>query len=399
MIRLLFLCFFVTLTARAEWRVVSDFEGGNAEVVALDAGQQRLRIRPKLHEGRGWPCWWYFKLEGLSPGQTFSLEIERQPLPYRPGMILNHSWCQPRHAWLSLDGSDWVPSSEGSLDEDKVMHYSIKAESSSLFLAWGPPFVPSDAERLLQTVAAELPEAARFELAKTRGGRSVPGIRIGAENAPHQVWVNARHHAWEAGGSQVGRGFLRWYVSPEAAALRAKTCLHFIPIMDVDNVAIGSGGKEALPQDHNRDWSAAPLYPEVAAAQARIRAIQEKHGLDVYIDLHNPGSGDPIFFFGPFAFDRMAGAQQRNYQRWIELATATMSAPVPLFPKYRFATYVTTEEERGRMSSGWVRANTSESTLSVTLETGWNSPKMSAEGYAQVGQNLGLTLKAYLEGK
>jgi hypothetical protein len=86
-------------------------------------------------------------------------------------------------------------------------------------------------------------------------------------------------------------------------------------------------------------------------------------------------------------------------QRWIELATATMTEPVPLFPKYRFATYVTTEEERGRMSSGWVRANTGDDTLSVTLETGWNSPKMSVEGYAQVGQNLGRTLKAYLEGK
>jgi hypothetical protein len=76
-----------------------------------------------------------------------------------------------------------------------------------------------------------------------------------------------------------------------------------------------------------------------------------------------------------------------------------MTEPVPLFPKYRFATYVTTEEERGRMSSSWVRANTGDGTLSVTLETGWNSPKMSVEGYAKVGENLGLTLKAYLEGR
>jgi len=57
---------------------------------------------------------------------------------------------------------------------------------------------------------------------------------------------------------------------------------------------------------------------------------------------------------------------------------------------------VKTEEERGRMSSGWVRANTGASTISVTLETGWNNLQMSVEGYAEVGAGLGRALGAYL---
>jgi hypothetical protein len=166
--------------------------------------------------------------------------------------------------------------------------------------------------------------------------------------------------------------------------------------MDVDNAAIGAGGKEAVPRDHNRDWAAEPIYPEVAAAQKMIRDIHTKHGLDVFIDLHNPGANDPIFFFGPFAFERMTGLQQRNYQRWIDLAAANITEPMPVKPKYRFATYVTTDEERGRMSSGWVRANTGDSTISVTLETGWNSPLMSVEGYGKVGAGLGRSLAAYI---
>ncbi|MFZ4766577.1 MAG: hypothetical protein ACOYMN_16620, partial [Roseimicrobium sp.] len=134
-----------------------------------------------------------------------------------------------------------------------------------------------------------------------------------------------------------------------------------------------------------------------ADALEMIGDIHAKHGLDVYLDLHNPGANDPVFFFGPFAFERMTGIQQRNYQRWIDLAAANITQPMPVLPKYRFATYVTTDEERGRMSSGWVRAHTGDSTISVTLETGWNSPLMSVEGYSNIGAGLGRALAAYIE--
>lgn len=380
----------------AELRVSTNFEGGNAEVVRLDQTTRTLRIMPQLHEGRGWPCWWFLKLDGLTPGQTVTLEVQAQTKPFREGQVLAAAWCQPKHAWLSSDGESWAPSDAGTLSPDEVMVYQIKPTAASLSLAWGPPFVPADAEKLLTEIAQKLPDAQRFELAKTRQGRPVNGIRIGAEDAPHQVWVGSRQHAWEAGGSQVGRGFIRWYASDEAAALRSKTCLHYIPIMDVDNAALGAGGKEAIPRDHNRDWADKPVYPEVAAAQRMIREVHTKKGLDVFIDLHNPGAGDGIFFFGPFAFERMTGIQQRNYQRWITLAAENIIHPRKVEPKYRFASYVKTEEERGRMSSGWVRAHTADSTISVTLETGWNSPLMSVEGYSGIGAGLGRTLATYL---
>lgn len=387
----------MTTLLHAEMRVSTNFEGGNAEVVTLDQDSKTLRIMPALREGRGWPCWWYLKLEGLTAGEEFTLEVQAQTKPFREKHVLAAAWCQPKHAWLSSDGETWSPGVAGKLTTDKVMVYKIKATAAQMSLAWGPPFVPADAEKLLAEIAAKLPESKRFELSKTRDGRVVHGIRIGAENAPHQVWVGSRHHAWEAGGSQVGRGFIRWYASDEAKALRAKTCLHYIPIMDVDNAAIGAGGKEAVPRDHNRDWAAEPIYPEVAAAQRLIRDIHAKHGLDVFIDLHNPGPDDPIFFFGPFAFERMTGIQQRNYQRWIDIAAASITEPLKVQPKYRFATYVKTDEERGRMSSGWVRANAGDFTISVTLETGWNSSLMSVAGYGKVGAGLGRALAAYLQ--
>lgn len=389
-------CLFLAASALAEIRVSTDFGGGNAEVVSLDQNTKTLRIMPELHEGRGWPCWWYFRLDGLTAGETITLEVQAQTKPFREKQVLASAWCQPKHAWLSSDGETWSPSDAGTLSKEKVMSYRLKPSTESLRVAWGPPFVPTDAEKLLTEIAARLPESKRFELSKTRDGRVVHGIRIGDENAPHQVWVGARHHAWEAGGSQVGRGFARWYASDEAKALRAKTCLHYIPIMDVDNAALGAGGKEAVPRDHNRDWAATPIYPEVASAQKMIGEIHQKNGLDVYIDLHNPGASDPIFFFGPFAFERMTRIQQRNYSRWMEFAAANITTPRAVEPKYRFATYVKTDEERGRMSSGWVRDHAGDFTISVTLETGWNSPLMSVEGYSNIGAGLGRALAAYL---
>jgi hypothetical protein len=396
MIHKALLLLLLSTVIHAEIRLSTDFDGGNAEVVKLDQATKTLRIMPELHEGRGWPCWWYFRLDGLTAGDTITLEVQAQTKPFRDKQVLASAWCQPKHAWLSTDGETWSPSDAGTHSTDQVMSYQLKPTTESLRVAWGPPFVPSDAEKLLTELAAKLPESKRFELAKTRDGRAVNGIRIGDENAPHQIWIGARHHAWEAGGSQVGRGFIRWYASDEAKALRSKACMHYIPIMDVDNAAIGAGGKEAVPRDHNRDWADAPIYPEVAAAQRMIGDIHKMHGLDAYIDLHNPGANDPIFFFGPFAFERMTGIQQRNYSRWMELAAANITTPRPVDPKYRFATYVTTEEERGRMSSGWVRNHTGDFTISVTLETGWNSPLMSVEGYSNIGAGLGRALAAYI---
>lgn len=379
--------------------VTSNFEGGNAQLVSLDHRTQTVRIMPARIEDRGWPCWWSLNIAGLSPATPLQLEVQAQSLAYRDHQVLAPSWCQPKHAWLSADGgATWFASPAGSLSADKVMIYRIPVDRSELRIAWGPPFVPSDAERLLQDIAQRVPESERFELAKTRGGRPVNGIRIGSQQAAFQVWVNARQHAWEAGGSHVGQGFIQWVTSrdPAAAALRQKACIYFIPIIDVDNVALGAGGKEAQPRDHNRDWADDPIYPEIAAAQKKIREIHQQQGLDVYVDLHNPGPRDGVYFYGPFGYDELPSPPRNNYQLWIETAAKQIREPVPLTPEYRFATYVSTEEERGRMSSGWVRNCLADAGISLTLETGWNHVAMSVDGYHSIGAGLGRTLAEYL---
>jgi hypothetical protein len=383
--------------------VSTDFPGGSAEVLALDSETGTIHIRPPLQEGRGWPCWWYFRVDGASAGQPLTLKLSGNPGVFRPGgAALAANWAQPVRAAISSDDRAWSQTGDAVIDgSTKTAVYRFEAPGARFWMAWGPPFLPSHATALLEQTAAAHPDAEPFTLATTKGGRPVKGIRLGKPDAPAAVWVQARQHAWEAGSSWVGQGFLNWVTSedPLARTLRETTEIYFVPIMDVDNVATGAGGKDAVPRDHNRDWADQPLYPEVAAAQRRLAELDQSGRLRLFLDLHNPGPGDKqSFFFGPFDYETMPGPIRAKYSRWLSLATAEITGPLPIQPQYRFATYVRTEEERGRMSSGWVRNHTGpERVASITLETSWNTPESTQSGYLEIGGQLGRTVARFLK--
>lgn len=393
----------VSATAAEPLAIATDFPGGSAEVVAIDAATRSLHIRPALHSGRGWPCWWYFRVDGAEAGKELSVVVSGNPGPFRPGgAALAANWAQPTRASISIDDRNWTQTPEAAIDAaKKTATYRFTTPAGRFWLAWGPPFLPAHADELLKQTAAKISGAELFTLAKTKRGRPVNGIRLGNRDAPAAIWVQARQHAWEAGGSWVGRGFLDWVASDDPAAkfLRDRCDIHFVPIMDVDNVTDGAGGKEAVPRDHNRDWSDAPNYPEVAAAQAKIAALDQSGRLRFFIDLHNPGPGEKQpYFFGPFDYEALTGRSRENYTRWITIAGEEMAGKLPLLKAYKFATYVTSEEERGRMSTGWVRAHTDpERVVSVTLETAWNAPQSHAEGYRDTGARLGRSVARFFQ--
>ena len=414
---LLSLCFMVVLapfdtrvvaeeaaTSSGPWTISTDFPGGAADVRLLDADTGVIEITPPDRAERGWPCWWYFRLEGLEPGQAVTLRVSANPHPFRPDRTLGSDWSQPDRAAISTDNVTWTQTRPGQrIADERMSSYQFDAPAERVWLAWGPPFVPSDADALIARVVDTCPGAEPFVLARTRGMRPVRGVRIGGgtaqQPARYGVWVQARQHAWEAGSSWVARGFIEWTASDAVVAqqLRRLATIWFTPIMDIDNVAIGAGGKESLPQDHNRDWSDAPFYPEVAAAQQRIATLDALGHFDVFLDLHNPGASERLpYFFGPMNLDTLPDIQRRNHRRWLTHTSATITGPLPIEPDYRFATYVKSNEVRGRMSANWVRRQTAPHVLATTLETVWNTPHSTQSGYQIVGQQLGQALARYL---
>lgn len=372
-------------SAFAELAVESDFPGGSGEVVSIDQATSTIVLNPADHPGHGWRCWWFVKLTGLTPGTTITLNVGEAP------------WATPKQATYSIDdGKSWQHSEPGQV-EGKRIRYSLNFDSESALVAWGPPFVPGDGKALVDKIAAACPLASAFSLCRTREDRETPALRIGTAGKP-LIWIQARQHAWESGASWVGKGFVEWLVSDaaEATKLRSSYEIVFIPIMDIDNVERGAGGKSQKPQDHNRDWSDAPHWNAVAAAQKALAAAARADRLAMFIDLHNPAAGNlfPYFYVPPA--EVLSEAAQTNLASFLAAAKSEITGPL------RFTGTVIESGAKydarawDKISKNWV-ARLGTPAISVTLETAWNTPASTTEGYQTVGKQLGLAIAHYLD--
>lgn len=387
----------------AALRVTSDFESGSGRVLTTDTATQTIRITPAGDPARGMPTWWHVRVEGIDASKPLTLEVVARDFNTPTGDAvpkpLNHGWTLPTRAAVSTDGVTWTQTAPVERHGNTAT-YRVPTSSPTLWLAWGPPFTGTQAAEYVHWAAREHPSAAQaFTLAESREGRPVAGLRIAEGNRPAgerpAVWVIARQHAWECGGSWVGIGLSDWLLSADesAVALRREAEVLFVPVMDVDHVATGDGGKHAWPQDHNRDWSETPHWPEVAAAQKRILEVAKEGRLAIFLDLHNPSPGATVQAFyvhtPPYVGEKAAAAQQRFLDGArplfgeIRLLDGNPSVPAHL-PIWE------------RISTPWALCRGHASTVSLTVETPWNTPGGTPDGYREVGRKLGLAVAQYL---
>lgn len=398
----IFLCL-GALRLGAELSVSTDFPSGSARVLALDAATQTVRITPAGDPARGMPNWWYLRLDGIDPAKPVILEVVARDFtaPGDNGVVraLHPLWTLPKQAAVSTDGKVWVQTPPGEPGTRQAT-YRIPAPPGTLWLAWGPPFTPEDAAGLIEGIARSLPAARAFTLARSREGRAVPGLHVREGDKPSAqrpaIWITGRQHAWECGGSWIGMGLAEWLAGDDEQAgwLRRNAEVFLVPLMDVDHVATGDGGKHALPQDHNRDWTDTPHWPEVAAVQKEILVRAQEGRLAVYLDLHNPSPGATLQTFyvqyPPYVGEPAAAAQERFLAHarhqfgGIRLLDGKPSVPEHL-PIWE------------RISVPWVFRHGNPTTVSLTVETPWNTPQSTPAGYRESGRKLGLALARYLQ--
>jgi hypothetical protein len=203
------------------------------------------------------------------------------------------------------------------------------------------------------------------------------------------IWVQARQHAWESGSSWVCKGFLDWIISGDAEAVRLRQSAEivFVPIMDIDNVILGAGGKEEAPRDHNRDWTEAPHWRSVEAAQHEILAMNDRLGL--FLDLHNPDRKpqNPFFYVAPDEVLSEAGRQRLD--QFLQTVREEMTEPLAFQGHTRGRDFSGYGKDWKNMSSNWVAINSSDRAVAVTLETPFNTPHSLPAGYEHVGRGLG----------
>lgn len=378
----------VSVGLSAEKLVVStDFTGGSA-IAEVDDETRTIRLEPTPHKDRGWACWWYIKVEGLAIGETLTLDVGPSP------------WATPDRAAVSDDNQHWAQTSPGKRAGKRIT-YRHEATAPTMWFAWGPPFTPQAGEQLVKAVAKSCEGAEAFELCRSRDGRPVWALRFqpaSSEQKPqHGVWIHARQHAWESGSSWVAKGFVEWLASEDERAVRLRdvATIVFVPVMDVDNVAIGAGGKNEVPQDHNRDWTDQPYHPAVAAAQKQILAMNDARQFDLFVDLHNPGanSKNPFFYCTPRKL--LSERASRNLDHFLASAQTEMTAPLA-FKGETQESGEKYDKNWKAISKNWVSAHTDDHVVSLTLETAWNTPDSTTAGYQSVGRNLGLAIERYL---
>ena len=318
-------------------------------------------------------------MEGLCPGDTWEFQLE------------GSGFTTPQRAAYSLDNQVWHHTPKGKR-AGRAMIYQVEVKAAKMWFAWGPPFQLSHAQDLVDQVANSGFGAEAFTLCISRDGHQVPALRWEPEGRKCQpaIWIQARQHAWEAGSSWVCKGLVEWIAStdPAAVKLRGSTSIHIIPIMDVDNVERGAGGKNQIPHDHNRDWGDKPIHPEVASAQKGIRQLDNARTFSLFLDLHNPGPGDrkPFFFGSPE--DHLTPERKANQARFLEICKTHLGQELLGFnPKLRITGSGYHPLWR-RISKNWVARNTAQGSISLTLETSWDTPDSTQEGYQSYGQAL-----------
>ena len=381
---LAWLSIFAPYVAAEQLVVRSDFPGGSG-IATIDQQQRTIRLTPSVHRDRGWACWWYVKVDGLDIGETIVLDVGDAP------------WATPDRAAVSVDNKTWAHTQPGKRQGNRIT-YKHRATSDVSWFAWGPPFLLGDADRLVRDAAARCEHARAFELCRTRGGNRVPALMVGDESkAKAGIWIQARQHAWETGSSWVCRGLTEWATSddPRAKSLRSKACLTIVPVMDVDNVMRGAGGKDQRPQDHNRDWSSEPHWHSVRAATSLIAALNARGRFDLFVDLHNPGAGSrrPFFYVPPR--DMLSERGRENLDLFLSLVQLEMTGPLP-FQGETQVSGPNYDKNWQKISKNWVAENTAEHVVAVTLETAWNTPHSTASGYETVGRELGQAIERYL---
>jgi len=386
-------------------QINSDFPGGSARVLGIDAAGNTVHITPAGDPKRGWPCWWYFRLDNVDTNQPVVLEVtaNQGTVQDGPGKTrkLPANWSLPAQASFSTDGTNWEHTEKGERQGSRSI-YRINTSTSTLWLAWGLPFTLKDADQLIQKTCALCPYAKSFVLAHTRGGRPVPGVRIsqpGATDGPRfTVWIQARQHAWESGSSWVARGFVEWLVSndPAAESLRRKADIIIIPIMDVDSVETGLGGKDQIPHDQDEDWGSMPYFPEVAAGMRSLTALAKADRLDLFLDLHNPSYGArDIDFYLP-AVPLLFPERVTNDDNFLKIVQEQMTGAI----KYNGRigpdgkTY---DPAVDKSVDTWTAAQSQPHVISFTMEIPWNISASTQDGNLKVGDQLGRSIELYLQ--
>lgn len=373
--------------ARAQERlpliVSAEFPGGSVAIRDLDHQRRILRISPAERPELGAPVWWYFRVEGIAPGETLTIEAGPHPL------------AAPDRAFYRTEQTEWTATAPGERRGDYVL-YRVKVDARTAWFACAPPFA---SPQTMEWIRRRSSHFAWFELGKS-GGRGIYAFHLRDPEVPEAqraiVWVQARQQAWAAGSSWVCQGLLDWLLSDDlrAAELRRRAEFYFVPVLDADLVERGASGLERSPHDLDHDWSERPAFAPARLAQQRLERLIATGRLRVLLDLRQtPHGRETLLVLPPSGL--LPPGRSARVTAFAQIARTEIGEPLPFRGSMRQPA-ATSRAPKESSALAWVLQRTSDSMLALAVEAPWNAPGSDLAGYRRLGADLGRTLLAYL---
>lgn len=235
--------------------VTKEFPGGNIRVIS--ATQTEIHLKNELRDTQDDWFYWAFRVDGAA-GKTVAFVFDENA---RVG---------PFGAAVSADFYNWRWT--GGAQGQRFV-YTFGPNEDRLYFAHHMLYRP---ERFFDF--AKKHGLVLDTLCLSRKGREVPYTVFGSGS--RSMILTARHHACESTGNAVLEGVLE---SLTAHPLSDMT-VFCVPFVDYDGVIDGDQGKNRRPHDHNRDYIAESIYPEVRA----IKDYAAAHAPTFAFDFHSP---------------------------------------------------------------------------------------------------------------
>ncbi len=388
----------------AEPAIDADYPGGNIRVVRREGNT--LVVAPDLRDTRAgeWWFYWSFRLRGPSDVPVTIVFEKSNPIGVRGPAT-------------SRDGGrnwTWLGASAVQTDrEGGVPRWSFEARvppgAVEVRYAFTPPYQQADLRAWLDRHAGN--PALRVErLCVSHQGRAVPLVRIAEPEPPKAdapsrrlVLLTSRHHACETMATFALEGLLESALADDETGRlwRDRWEIAAVPFVDTDGVEAGDQGKNRDPHDHNRDYDATPIYPEVQALMKRGAA--ESGRVVAAIDLHCPHIrgewNDRVYLVG--AADPRVRAGQQAFARVLE---RTRTGPLPFTAEKCLlphgASWNTPANTRdGRSFGQWAGATFPRARLVTTIEIAYadaQGAEVNPESARALGHDLSRALLEHL---
>ncbi len=225
--------------------------------------------------------------------------------------IRNAGGSNAAQAWSynqPVVSSDWGASwrrIQNTSYENGVFSFVVVAESDSLWIAHNPVYSFSRWLSLVSRISDHPAVNSVNVIGKSVEGRPIHCVQIGGNSSPSvnqpAVWILARQHPAEVGGSWMLEGLLDYLLSDETAAfaLLLNVDVFVVGFMNPDgfvhgNYRVNSQGIELASSWSNPD----SLVPSVTAVEHRMMQYRAEGGrIDMLLDLHSHSTARANFAY------------------------------------------------------------------------------------------------------